>query len=652
MADKLSCQQTWEMSNSQHLLLCCWLQAVVAGTVLGRVLELVTRITTSTGGAQHAMLMHAMLFMVHQDPDHLLCLAAMTAAYSAAQVWSQPGLLLQQPIPAQLPAATAGAAAATSSVSGYKSMSGAILGVTTGGEFFVNVFFAALALQRVYCHYMGPPEPPGKRQVVLGPSAVSAGRRRSALAPESSKVGGSSGLNGGGGHGDSAGNGLQRTYLLKLALVKVSNAFFVALYALQTAQQHISPLLVAAGVLDRLGLDSGDSSSSSWADLLSAGALTPALAGLACAFMLLCHAMCGFVFPAWFKRHATLVNSLSLYTCVSARLYLMLFHTQRHSSSGSQCQGLWECVGVAPEHAFHSFLVLASSLAVHEDPAPWFGAQLLGMATVYRWVHLQLMAAQQPGRQAAGAAAGLAALLQLPEYWVVTATAVASYRWCCVGRDVPPAAAGPARQLQMQATIRWQGQSSNRSTLDEQPGAGSSSAAPSRQASASDSDSLAPASPGRSLLRSRSGNRSQSSAGGVADLGACDELRNFQSMVCAATSGLLSPAPILAVSPRILAAALRPDAGVDLLARILGGTGAAVYIVLQLCFAYLTVFKPRYILARRELAWSINFGAPAVQRVLQTVMRVPAKWPPRRSLLVLASGMGLLDMPGPWFAAW
>lgn len=632
----------------QSIHFCCvvCLQAVVAGSVLGKVLELVSRMTTSSGGAQHAMLMHAMLFVVHQDPDHLLCLAAMTAAYSAAQVWSQPGLLLQHPVPA-LAAGAAAAAAGTSSMSAYKSMSGAILGLTTGGEFFVNVFFAALALQRVYSHYMGPPEPAGKRQLVLGPSAVSGARRRSALGPDGAKGSGHLVQGSGGGHGDSAGNGLQRSYLLKLALVKVSNAFFVALYALQTAQQHLLPLLVAAGILDGRESDSADSDSSSWFALLAAGALTPALAGLACAFMLLCHAMCGFVYPAWFKRHSTLVNSLSLYTCMTARLYLMIFHTQRHSSSGNSCQGLWKCVGVAPEHAFHSFLVLASSLAVHEDPAPWFGAQLLGMATLYRWVHLQLMAVQQPGRQAAG---GLAALLQLPEYWVVAAAAVACYKWYCVGRESE--AAGPTRQLQKQPTVHWQRQRSSRATLDEQSAAGSNSAAPSRQGSASDSDSVGAAAPARGLIHNRSLGRSQSSGGGVTDQGASAELRNFQRMACAATSGLLSLAPIFAVCPRILAAALRPDDGVDLLARVLGGTGATIYMVLQLCFAYLMVFKPRYSLARRELLWSINFGAPCVQRVMQTMMRVPARWPPRRSLLVLASGMGLLDIPGPWFAAW
>jgi hypothetical protein len=350
----------------------------VYGSIAGKLLEALSGLELPYSSGQQSMLLHGILFIVHQEPveDYLLCLATMLAACTSSHALFGPGTLL--------PPLFAGRRNEAPQVSS----SSPFLSITTAGEFFVNLFLFCLVLHHLYCKAMGP-----RLQPRLGPALQSSRRISSLVQPSELRV--------------------SRAYLLKLAVVKASNAFFVALYSVQYCASALDKA-AAAGLLDK---------GSSWG-LLPGAAGTPAIIGAACTIMLLCHAGCGYVLPRWYQRNMTWVNSLSVYLCLTARLYLTRFHLQSGSTH------------IPPELMFHSFLVLAASLLVHEVGHASFGVQLTVVAKVSRSVHLYLiqhsrglLVSRWPTTEQL-----LGSPLELPEYLVVTVVMVAAYKCLCVGR--------------------------------------------------------------------------------------------------------------------------------------------------------------------------------------------------------------------------
>jgi hypothetical protein len=341
----------------------------VYGSIAGKLLEALSGLELPYSSGKQSMLLHGILFIVHQEPveDYLLCLATMLAAYTSSHAMFGPGTLL--------PPLFAGSRREAPPVT----TSSPYLDITTAGEFFVNLFLFCLVLHCLYCQAMGP-----RLQQRLR-SGLEATRRISSLVQTEPR--------------------LSRAYLLKLAVVKASNAFFVALYSVQYCASALDKAAVA-GLLEK---------GSNWG-MLPVAAVTPAIIGAACTIMLLCHAACGYVLPRWYMRNMTWVNSVSVCLCLTARLYLTRFHVQSGSTH------------IPPELMFHSFLVLAASLLVHEVGHASFGVQLAVIAAVSRSVHLYLI--QHTRGLLRGGTPTVSQLvgspLELPEYLVVTVVVVCS----------------------------------------------------------------------------------------------------------------------------------------------------------------------------------------------------------------------------------
>jgi hypothetical protein len=176
------------------------------------------------------------------------------------------------------------------------------------------------------------------------------------------------------------------------------------------------------------------------------------------ALMLGLHVVCTLKSPAWYLRHMDTANRCSLWTCVVVRFLLLLLHslismeagpaaeTSRGSTSAPQ---QWQ---VQPRHAFHSFVTLVFSLAVHEEPPKAFAVQVTGVTALCHWAHVH-MAAQPVTGDMPGSSIGM--LLKYPEYWLGAIFAIVVYEWQRMGRVAKQAeTALPPRRLWSTAVSR------------------------------------------------------------------------------------------------------------------------------------------------------------------------------------------------------
>jgi hypothetical protein len=182
-------------------------------------------------------------------------------------------------------------------------------------------------------------------------------------------------------------------------------------------------------------------------------------AALLSALVPMTHSLLAAVHADWFTQHIRWWNGVSLYLCFFARMYLVGAHmaaneqpsgivssaaegaagaaglhalqANRTDSSGTVGE-----VALPPQFAFHSFVVLVTSLIVHEDSLPWFATQLVGLAVLCRQGHLLLLfhTSGLPSMQTAlQRFTSLEVSMQLPEYFIITGIALVLYKWLCVG---------------------------------------------------------------------------------------------------------------------------------------------------------------------------------------------------------------------------
>jgi hypothetical protein len=190
----------------------------------------------------------------------------------------------------------------------------------------------------------------------------------------------------------------------------------------------------------------------------------PGLLGLACAIPPAISAACAVSSSSWVQARLHRLNTATLY--VGLAMNLALLWVQSHVAD-SACSSRGVCLHMAPEHAFHVFLLVVVSLRAHEECARAFGAQLLLLVAVLGAAQHQLRVAASPNLQApAGSWFGK----ELPEYFVTSLILVLTYRMCNVGREpvqsCPSSKAGQAaamngellKRLQRRGVrVTWQG---------------------------------------------------------------------------------------------------------------------------------------------------------------------------------------------------
>ena len=232
---------------------------------------------------------------------------------------------------------------------------------------------------------------------------------------------------------------LNRAFLLKLSIIRLSNAAFVAQYSWQVEHQEEQP-----GPWD-------------WERLLH----DPGLVGLLCATTLVANVLSCWFLQKRIGRHVSVLNTAAVSICLVSRLSLIwLLRPQGvalNSASALPAANL-----VPTKHVFHSFLMLAFSLLANEDPLPYFAGQLLSIALLYGAVTMHLMTFVQQPQQMGGT--GRESLLIFPEYLVVSILLVIAHKWLCVGKYTfnkgGAAAADAAGQTQSR---RWSPESSHTS---------------------------------------------------------------------------------------------------------------------------------------------------------------------------------------------
>jgi hypothetical protein len=386
------------------------LQAIIYGSMLGKVLEELNS-ATGSGTFRQALLMHGILYTVHRDSNYMATLAAMLVTYSTGHA------LLEFGGGSWLAAWGAASSSSSSSRPGTGKPFSA-MSITVAGEYFVMSFLICCMLQHLYARFL-----PLKEQPCKG-AAASMSRAWSGQSAPRSARGSVANEDPGAAKGATAAcKPLSRTYTTKLAVVKLCNALFMALYA-----WHHWSKDAAAGAGNNLTAASNSSSSGAlhWVNRHVGAAAVSFL----CALGLACHALVTAWSPTWLHAHITLTNGLSMYLCLAARMGLL-----GHQVLQSMQQQGRRLADLQPETCFHMFAVLTGSLAVHEDPLPWFAGQLLGLALLCRQGQLVLLRCSQGmPLDSLWSVASIPAVWELPEYLVLAGMAIAAYKWICVGR--------------------------------------------------------------------------------------------------------------------------------------------------------------------------------------------------------------------------
>lgn len=379
--------------------------------MLGKVLEEFNS-ATGSGSFRKAMLMHGTLYIVHRDSNYMGTLAAMLVTYSTGHA------LLEFGGGSWLAAWGSG----SSSSSRMEGKPYSAMAITVAGEYFVMCFLLCCMLQHLYARFL-----PVKEQPCKGAAACLSRALSGQSAPRSAR-GSVANEDTGAAAGTKAASAaaaavkpLSRTYTTKLAVVKLCNALFMALYA----WHHWSKDAAAGGVEDQ-AVASTSSSVLHWVGTHVSAAAVSFLGAMGLA----CHSLVTAWSPAWLHAHITLTNGLSMYLCLAARMGLL-----GHQLLQSMQRGGRHLTDLQPETCFHMFAVLTGSLAVHEDPLTWFAGQLLGLALLCRQGHLVLLRCSQGmPLDSLWSLASPAPVWELPEYFVLTGVAIAAYKWICVGR--------------------------------------------------------------------------------------------------------------------------------------------------------------------------------------------------------------------------
>jgi hypothetical protein len=403
------------------------LQVILAGTILGILLHQWSGLAASSSGFQHAMLAQGLTAIVYQDPAYLVWLGFMLATYGACHIL---GSAIQS-------SRAAGAAAGV-----------LLFDLTAAGTFLTSSFVAAVVVHQLYTHYVGTPEgpPTGAPPTEAGLHLLKS-RAGSLSRPTLSRRPSLCSTRGQATDGwpfsspttprtrrSSAQPCISLTYKLKLASSKAVSAACMLAYAWACFQ--------AAG--DTGGGWQGQAYAYAAVALTTMGAL-----------MLGLHAVCTLQSPAWYLRHMDTANRFVLWACVVVRLSLLFLHSlifkaagsPAGSSSGSGSASPAQQWLVQPRHAFHSFITLVFSLAVHEEPPKAFAVQVTGVAALCHWAHVQMAgpAAAAPSRDTAGV---ISMLLRYPEYWLGALFALVVYEWQRMGRVAKQAeVVPPTRRL-------------------------------------------------------------------------------------------------------------------------------------------------------------------------------------------------------------
>jgi hypothetical protein len=422
-------QQPWHKLQEQVIATCIGLsmlapflaaQGLVWGVVLGKVLE---ALSGWAGGSNctEALLLHGLLFAVHQDPAYVSHgLAPMVAAYSLTHAWSL------------------GTAASSRQFEQLEYPELLVQGAKQT-EYFMHCVPCIVMVYQVIKRIAGPPEKARRTPATAAAAHRGLGLSSNPLSMRSSSAtrlttcssarssstsdscpGSMSSLPG----QEGAPARLSQGYVVKLALVKCCDALFTAILAWQ--------LVLYGAQQTPVDTFSSDSSSSSWQSGWPAG--SHVLAVYAATQVL--HAVSCLLQPAWLKRHLGAVNRMSFCSTLAAHACLLLpavaGSTSQAASNRANMSKAW------PQMAYRSFTALATSLAVHEAPLPEMMVELTAGAALFRWLHTQLL-------ELSGTPSDDWSILALPEYALVVIISFFTYPIFCLGRHDQD---GPSNQQQ------------------------------------------------------------------------------------------------------------------------------------------------------------------------------------------------------------
>jgi hypothetical protein len=382
-----------------------------------KVLEELSQLSISYGTCRQTMLLLGLLFIVHQDPHYIRPLSAMLVAFSVCHAAT-----LMERVRQSLPGPGTGYTTNTSSSSSSTSGPSPAwpIEVSVAGEYLVVSYMIILGLHQLCQHYA-----PLREQLPQGATPGLARAWRRASVPSAcgmhSRISSRSTGSGGGGLPSAAAvppQPLNKLYTTKLAAVKFCNGVFAVAAAWRQYQ------LAMSSTVD------GDSSSIFGPAHTTHMAIACGVGGV----LLVLHSLVALLSPSWFQRFDQVVNSLSLLVCLTTKGLMAATHV--YSQAASSPQGLDP--GTGASIAFHTFVVMLPSLAVHEHALPWFRLQLLGLALF--WCHghtLMRLSMTTQGWFSPTAAALLSSSgLELLSYAPLMLGALATYSWVCVGRHV------------------------------------------------------------------------------------------------------------------------------------------------------------------------------------------------------------------------
>jgi hypothetical protein len=542
----------------------CILQALAAACVVGKLLEIsfFSCARKLHGSCQQHMLLHGvLLLLVHQDPlqQYLQQLALVVLAYGSCHLWLSGSATAAQSA-AEIAASGSSAAAEWASAAGvnssgssllqlgalrWNSSSDSLLALTTSGEFFVNAFMLLLLLHHVYRACVGPRE----QQSSSSSKPHSSGRRSRAASATGStgvacSVAGSAVLardkfsssqsTGAAQPAEAASKAdklayaaaaavavsdvqqqfnrciwrveeapplLNAAYVSKLAVVKLSNAAFVALYSLQCLQHAQSALAVQLGGFMfnpcHIGLVSVVKQSFCLAAVLlcscrsrcfgCVNALMPVNKGcrpsnycitavylqqwlivtrpgyhhhhrpdfvlwypdhepvLVCLLQVCASVLCVQVLLATlckrlYVRYARVINAAAMAVCLATRLLLVQLHGLIHARSCTlpDCSSSSSSTAGSVSPAHMFHSFLMLAFSLSANEEAWPAFCLQLVALTLLYRHMHLaMAVQRGSISSAVLSFGASYLLELPEYYAVAGGLIAAYKWVCVGMLMP-----------------------------------------------------------------------------------------------------------------------------------------------------------------------------------------------------------------------
>lgn len=408
-----------------HMMSLCLLptmQVVLYVTVVGKVVSQLTGIAGTSGSYLQDLVVHGLLFAVHQEYGHEAKLAFMLLAYCTGHTLSNAATLL----PCLTTWVLGSAHSSSSSSSNVCGKVNPSVDIALGCKWFVLAYGHLVVINQLYCWFYSERERP--RSVRVPGSSVN---RNVTLSRPPSCGGGSS-------SSSKVPYRSSRATLVDTDIQHSSSSSSSRPACWQSVAQKVLAIKLSAvqgcigGCMGLYGLELlawrhhtvalGSASTE-----MSVGSLWLGGPALVCGLAAVVHAAVLSRRPLGTQRQQHIARTWSLVRVMGLHLWLIWRQSVLAASPGSG----W--APVAPENAFHGFILAACTVGMHDDPVPWFAAQLTCIGFVFRQLHFALLQGD-PGRFADMPASHLLhvaadSLYELPEYVIMTIGSILVYNW-------------------------------------------------------------------------------------------------------------------------------------------------------------------------------------------------------------------------------